>query len=358
MNVRIADLGTSQQQIRRVKLARIVDRKGELSYGSLIRLATKFLSENEVYDLELDTLSLGGDLSTAGSIASCVALEYQDEDGDTITITSTEELLDAIDQFTDKQVLRLTVRVVVSPQRAGSSFISHLTGLGTVSGATPGSNASVPAEARSIDGSGASASRHSVGDEVPHAPVPVESKKPEATTKLATVLPGTVAPPQDRASPEQSVKNVEKQISGMVDTVVTAFAKAVINLEESLDEIPKKVNNVKRDKVSQATKERSVESNDGGLEQNGVEKVVESSKEKEREGAASGNRQFIHGRHTCDSCLVSPIVGTRYRATNRADYDLCQRCFTNYQGEEIKFKQTQDGTYFHCSRELFCLYFF
>ena len=54
-------------------------------------------------------------------------------------------------------------------------------------------------------------------------------------------------------------------------------------------------------------------------------------------------RPFIHGRHTCDSCLTTPIVGKRYHAKNLPDYDLCQRCFENYGGKEIEFEAAELG---------------
>jgi hypothetical protein len=46
---------------------------------------------------------------------------------------------------------------------------------------------------------------------------------------------------------------------------------------------------------------------------------------------------FIHGRHTCDGCLTTPIVGSRFHATNLPDYDLCSQCKHNYKGSEIQF---------------------
>jgi hypothetical protein len=51
--------------------------------------------------------------------------------------------------------------------------------------------------------------------------------------------------------------------------------------------------------------------------------------------------QFVHGRHTCDGCLVTPIVGYRYHAINLPDYDLCQKCVNNYMGSEIEFQPIQ-----------------
>ena len=50
------------------------------------------------------------------------------------------------------------------------------------------------------------------------------------------------------------------------------------------------------------------------------------------------DKHFIHGRHTCDGCYVSPILGIRYHATNLPDYDLCQGCFQKYKGDEIIFQ--------------------
>jgi hypothetical protein len=50
---------------------------------------------------------------------------------------------------------------------------------------------------------------------------------------------------------------------------------------------------------------------------------------------------FIHGRHTCDGCFTTPIIGIRYHAVNLPDYDLCQNCVQNYKGSDIKFKPEQ-----------------
>lgn len=56
---------------------------------------------------------------------------------------------------------------------------------------------------------------------------------------------------------------------------------------------------------------------------------------------AENNLPFIHGRHTCDSCLMNPIIGKRFRATNLKDYDLCEKCHPNYQGTEIQFEAAE-----------------
>lgn len=56
-------------------------------------------------------------------------------------------------------------------------------------------------------------------------------------------------------------------------------------------------------------------------------------------------RPFIHGRHTCDACLTTPIIGQRFHALNLPDYDLCASCRNNYKGDEIQFKPVELGTY-------------
>jgi len=59
------------------------------------------------------------------------------------------------------------------------------------------------------------------------------------------------------------------------------------------------------------------------------------------EASEEPEEPFIHGRHTCDGCLITPIIGKRYHSTNLPDYDLCQRCFDNYKGNEIKYEPTE-----------------
>jgi hypothetical protein len=54
---------------------------------------------------------------------------------------------------------------------------------------------------------------------------------------------------------------------------------------------------------------------------------------------------FIHARHTCDGCSKTPIIGTRYRATNIPDFDLCSACFEKYEGEKTDFKPEALGKF-------------
>ena len=51
---------------------------------------------------------------------------------------------------------------------------------------------------------------------------------------------------------------------------------------------------------------------------------------------------FIHGRHTCDGCLTTPVVGLRWHSANLPDYDLCDRCRNNYKGTDIIFETVEE----------------
>jgi len=69
--------------------------------------------------------------------------------------------------------------------------------------------------------------------------------------------------------------------------------------------------------------------------------VPDVNKETSDAVALGCNPDFIHGRHTCDGCLSTPILGFRYHAVNLPDYDLCANCHKKYVGSEIKFKPMQ-----------------
>ena len=53
------------------------------------------------------------------------------------------------------------------------------------------------------------------------------------------------------------------------------------------------------------------------------------------------SHDFVHGRHTCNACLKTPIVGLRYHALNLKDYDLCCDCYPKYTGSEIIFEAVE-----------------
>eukprot|EP00956_Cyclotella_meneghiniana_P011356 scaffold15942_cov78-Cyclotella_meneghiniana.AAC.19 len=77
---------------------------------------------------------------------------------------------------------------------------------------------------------------------------------------------------------------------------------------------------------------------DQSVKQEACKPLDDSAESKETEANVTSLPFFIHARHTCDGCSSTPIIGTRYRATKIPDFDLCQKCFTSYEGEDLDFK--------------------
>eukprot|EP00522_Entomoneis_paludosa_P002965 CAMPEP_0172471304 /NCGR_PEP_ID=MMETSP1065-20121228/67747_1 /TAXON_ID=265537 /ORGANISM="Amphiprora paludosa, Strain CCMP125" /LENGTH=867 /DNA_ID=CAMNT_0013229399 /DNA_START=273 /DNA_END=2877 /DNA_ORIENTATION=- len=60
---------------------------------------------------------------------------------------------------------------------------------------------------------------------------------------------------------------------------------------------------------------------------------VQKEEHREQESAAPEQQigvLLVHPHHTCDSCGTTPIVGKRFHALNRPDYDICAPCHTDY----------------------------
>ena len=56
-----------------------------------------------------------------------------------------------------------------------------------------------------------------------------------------------------------------------------------------------------------------------------------------------GNEYFVHARHACNGCTVTPIIGTRYHSTKLPNFDLCETCFTKYEGDTLDFTPEFQG---------------
>lgn len=85
---------------------------------------------------------------------------------------------------------------------------------------------------------------------------------------------------------------------------------------------------------SQEKKEEVKENLEGAKPQKeNSKKLSKKRKNKSRELSST----FIHGRHTCDGCLKSPIIGFRYHSLDLSDYDLCQDCYAKADGKVGSF---------------------
>ena len=248
-------------QIRRVLLSRIQS-LGRVSYTSLVRVAVECAYPN---------------IKTDVNEHDCT-FTYYDIDNDCVTIASTEELIDAIGQFssTENPVLRITTDV---KRKEG-----------------------VPARSASDTDPGAA-----------------------------------------RASPPVISKS--NQLQNIVESCVSVLTAAVVTLQNQIAE----VNNphATQDKTeASGSAVPTVPNNDAenvtneAVENNGVQDSDESPSVQSNQD----DIPFIHGRHTCDGCLCTPVIGTRYHSTNLPDYDLCAKCRNNYKGTEIQFEAQQLGT--------------
>jgi hypothetical protein len=243
-----------------VRLPRLADATGNVSYDELVGLCVTFTfpeSSPENY---------------------VVSLTYFDEDEDTVTIASSEELVDAVEQFAHKKVLRVSTEV--KPRKKPAA-------------------ASVPA---------------------PAALAP--PSRSERGTSTREELPDIVNP---------QIKNVLSTFVGILSTAVSHLQEGLAAPEGDAASRPRgasvTVTPVREEATTSSGGARevvtpvveTVRSGDAATvptdaENENEAKPATDQKSSDSEGAEDeGDRPFIHGRHTCDSCLLTPIVGKRWQ---------------------------------------------
>ena len=253
-----------------------------------------------------------------------VKLTYQDVDNDTVVVGSSEELLDAIDQFSEQRVLRITAEVKPSvppptPQQQQQQ--------------PPASRARASPE--QTDSSGPETTKRSlqptpvlqtvvenVVNIILNAAVALNGNGNSHGTRLgdeAAAATAAEAPPPPFYTPEgvlSETVNDTPSVSPAPESTVAEAPKREPKSPPGAKCGVKKASCVAaKPKASTTVKPQSVEKID--------------------------DIPFIHGRHTCDGCLTTPIIGKRYKACNMSDYDLCENCFSNYKGDEIKFEPAE-----------------
>lgn len=275
LKLRLVGVGGAPQ-IRRVKLPRITV-GGSVSFDALVGVAISYTFPGaplvpEDYD---------------------VVLTYYDVDNDCVTIASTEELLDAIDQFKNNPVLRVTTDVKRKKSRPFT---------------------------------------------------PPESPRC-SSSRAATVSPS-----------DHDGKQTTAQIQNVLESFVTAVGTAVLSLQNHVNnnnnkscEYVRTVETATTAKAAASINQTEATNSSTAEEEQAAKECVEDT-EMDKEEATDATqaktpevppRPFIHGRHTCDGCLCTPIIGKRFHATNLPDYDLCARCRDNYKGTEIVFEAAE-----------------
>mmetsp|Transcript_4553 Transcript_4553/g.6307 ORF Transcript_4553/g.6307 Transcript_4553/m.6307 type:complete len:693 (-) Transcript_4553:104-2182(-) len=294
LKLRLVGVG-GPAQIRRVRLPRIAV-NGSIDYNSLVSVAIQatFPDEGEILDFD------GYD----------VALTYYDSDNDCITIGSTDELIDAIDQMDG--VLRITTDV----KRKKSSPAEK----------PQPRRVQAPAADVSAGGDAPAAAQPTEGASAPdiNSGTPVGGR----TVQLQSILESFVG----ILSVAVAALQTQLQVAG----VPGAAPAPKVDLAPSPSAAPSASRGINLADGAKATP--PVVSNSSAAADAAAPAPTRRGRDAE---PAPEPRPFIHGRHTCDSCFTTPIVGGRYHATNLPDYDLCAKCHDSYMGSEIKFEPVE-----------------
>lgn len=283
-----------------MRLPRIA-KDGQVSYEELVGLAISFVVPEY----------------PAGLTDYQVKLTYQDVDDDTIVMGSSEELFDAIEQFSDQRVLGLTAEVKrftkAKPQQGGQSKnwsrASSERGTKTNNAGTQANGSGPPPIIQNVV--------ESVVDIILKAAVAVNGHGRANTAHPYYSPDGVPVEPADSTAPRAAAAP-----AAPAEIPDSAESKATENLAAGLKNPPA---------------EPSPEVNPSP--------AVADAADAEAERQVKEERPFIHGRHTCDCCLTTPVIGKRFHAVNMADYDLCEKCFKNYKGSEIQFEAVELGKY-------------
>lgn len=284
-----------------------------------------------------------------------VTLTYFDEDADTVTIASTDELIDAIEQFSKAKVLRVATEVKakapvletpvpVPPreERSGPSMASRDpippqvhnvldTFVGVLSMAVShlqeGLAASPDRPSSLAPTTTAPASAPGVPEEQPAIALTTpQEKNPETLPFLHfrhTCDSCRVTPIQGkrfRAQNHPDYDLCEDCYSNYTGSELT-FKEIELEHDQKNQQLWRNIQTVRNGHRSQ-------------------------NQERNPPAVAAAPTPappvpFIHGRHTCDSCLTTPIIGKRFHAVNMPDYDLCENCHLNYTGSAIRFEAAE-----------------
>ena len=147
------------------------------------------------------------------------------------------------------------------------------------------------------------------------------------------------------------------QILSVLQSLVTLMTTVAVLLHVKFEAAAKsghRVSEEDREKIRRLveTLNTSTEEKSAVAEQNISSASSKPNKEESEKSAAVAahdllafDQTFIHGRHICDGCHTSPIIGIRYHATHIPDFDLCRNCIEKCSGSGIEFKPQQLGKF-------------
>lgn len=285
-----------------------------------------------------------------------VALMYKDIDDDKVLIFTDDDIITALKEYSSKGTVKIVAEVSVKKQsQKGSS-----------------SRASASTHTQTFVGGFDETFQTAGTSRAPTASFTVINEStPEFCASIADILKFAARTATTTASVHASkaMNDAMKQMNKAAEVMeeqakkASATAKATVQqAQSSVDESAQKaVRNTGR-AARQAARlarqaARSARFSVGSTAPNedavteeacgGVSRRSNSTRDaeanKNNEPSSVTESPFIHGRHTCDGCLTTPIIGKRFHAINRHDYDICEKCFLNYQGDELKFEEAKLG---------------
>lgn len=379
-----------ETRIRRVCLPRIANADGtSVSYEELIGLAIVFTFPEE-------------DPKTRNTGKYTVSLTYYDDEKDLITLGSTEELVDAIELFAGLKSMRITTCVKPKISYSDSSTSAECAHDAPPSTSTRGRSDGgehPPDPPVSMILESFAGILTKLANDLPevlatHFPPRSDNKNedpsPSVPTNVEKCADETKAtsfdsfnkkpPPKPKPKPKSSGMTklrhfkVTKARKGKDGSKAPPFRDTVVSSPKTksraqgANESSSEDNSLHlkkeghsgskgnakappfRDTVDSSHKTKSrgqganeSSSKDASLHLKKEDRSGSEGNSNEPKENTAAEQPFVHGRHTCDGCLTTPIVGKRYRATNLPDYDLCQYCFHNYKGSEIEFKPVELG---------------
>ena len=283
--------------IRRINFSRLWSPATQtVSYSKLVGLAREYSSSSAA--------------TTKADDDADVTITYVDEDGDTITISSDEELGEAFLQFVDKvpPVLRARANVKAKP------------------------------EAKAIQPKEENQQKTEQDDQ------PKESEDSQPPPAAPFVAPGdehtgpTLRHPGStggnignaNGSPPEPIVEVLKGVASLLGSVVSSF-----NQQANANANNSNTANRSTPSVDPGTEEaerfvreviNNIQMAGSTSTPNTISGATATTAPTDNVGLTGFDSTFIHGFHTCDGCKQKPIVGYRFHATNRPDYDLCMNC--------------------------------
>jgi Zinc finger, ZZ type/PB1 domain len=265
---------------------------------------------------------------------------YLDRDGDQILIATDEDLVEAIREYAPKEagrVLRITARITTKGLVVPNVKVPPP----VVAKPAPVEPKEAPVAPKATPSS--SSTSQTSGTQTESAAVSIKSTqtevketKPKATPLAPKATPSPKATPAPSAPTEPSP--LAESLNGVVASLVTELASATIALSGHVQQASERVAR-RACSVKEKNKRKSAAET--------VPSTVPTPPTPPPVPPTPAPEQhpFIHGRHTCDACLETPIVGKRYHAVNIPDYDLCETCVSKHTSTAVQYVVEECGMY-------------